>query len=150
MTAAGWGWMGVAALLAVLDWAVVAARSGLLERCAKPAVLLALLAAALTARPGHAGVHGWLLLALGFGLIGDVALSFASPGQPAGPPPAAQPPPSGLDALNFALSEEASLAQPPEPDAEQPADSAVGVAARRPGGAHRADRAGRPTGLAER
>ena len=84
MTAAGWVWVAVATVLAVLDWAAVAAGSVLLERCAKPAVLLALLAAALTAEPPHAGVHGWLVLALCFGLIGDVALSFAPPGQPVG------------------------------------------------------------------
>src|SRR3954465_5560957 len=83
MTAAGWVWMAVAAILAVLAWAGGAARSRLLERCAKPAVLLALLAAALTAHPSHAGVHGWLLLALGFGLVGDVSLSSAAAGQPA-------------------------------------------------------------------
>jgi hypothetical protein len=32
MTAAGWVWMAVAAVLAVLDWAAVAADSRLLER----------------------------------------------------------------------------------------------------------------------
>jgi uncharacterized membrane protein YhhN len=84
MTATGWVWVAVAAVLAVLDWAAVAADSRLLERCAKPAVLLALLAAALTAQPRHSGVHGWLMLALCLGLIGDVALSFAAPGHPAG------------------------------------------------------------------
>ncbi|MDQ1720772.1 MAG: YhhN family, partial [Pseudonocardiales bacterium] len=95
--------MAVATVLAVLDWAAVAAGSRLLERCAKPAVLLALLAAALTAQPRHSGVHGWLVLALCFGVIGDVALSFAPPGrppeqpaprpvwQPAGADPALQP-----------------------------------------------------------
>jgi uncharacterized membrane protein YhhN len=74
--------MAVAAILAVLDWAAVAAGSRLLERCFKPAVLLALLAAALTAKPEHSGVHGWLVLALCFGLIGDVALSFGPSGHP--------------------------------------------------------------------
>ena len=71
-------------LLAVLDWAAV----GLLPAAGtllKPAVLLALLAAALAARPGHSGVHGWLVLALCLGLVGDVALSFAPSGHPAGP-----------------------------------------------------------------
>lgn len=77
--------MAVAAVLAVLDWAAVAAGSRLWERCAKPAVLLALLAAAVTAQPRQDGVHGWLVLALCLGLIGDVALSFAAPGHPVGP-----------------------------------------------------------------
>ena len=84
MTATGWIWVAVATVLAVLDWAAVAAGSRLLERCFKPAVLLALIAAALVAQPRHSGVHGWLVLALCFGLIGDVALSFAPPGHPAG------------------------------------------------------------------
>ncbi|HEX8079534.1 MAG TPA: lysoplasmalogenase family protein [Jatrophihabitans sp.] len=86
MTAAGWIWVAVAAGLAVLDWAAVAAGSRLWERCAKPAVLLALLAAAVTAQPQQDGVHGWLVLALCLGLIGDVALSFAAPGHPVGQP----------------------------------------------------------------
>src|SRR3954453_16961832 len=119
MTAAGGVWMAVAAILAGIDWAAVAVRSRLLERCAKPAVLLALLAAASTAHPGHAGVHGWLVLALCFGLIGDVALSFASPGQLAEPAPA------------------------PLPDGGLPISSSgppVGAAARPAGGAPRADR----------
>lgn len=53
MTAAGWVWVAVATVLAVLDWTAVAAGSRLLERCAKPAVLLALIAAALAAQPRH-------------------------------------------------------------------------------------------------
>jgi uncharacterized membrane protein YhhN len=85
MTATGWFWVAVATVLAALDWAAVAAGSRVLERCAKPAVLLALIAAALTAQPGHGGVQRWLVLALCFGLIGDVALSFAGPGQLAEP-----------------------------------------------------------------
>jgi uncharacterized membrane protein YhhN len=84
MTVGGWIWVAVAAVLAALDWAAVAAGSQRLERCAKPAVLLALIAAAVTAQPRHSGVHGWLVLALCLGLIGDVALAFAPPGHPAG------------------------------------------------------------------
>jgi uncharacterized membrane protein YhhN len=82
VTATGWAWIVVAAIVAVLDWAAVAAESRMLERCVKPAVLVALIAAALTARPRHSGVHGWLVLALCFGLLGDIALSFAAPEQP--------------------------------------------------------------------
>lgn len=81
--------MAVAAVLAILDWAAVAAGSRRWERCAKPAVLLALLAAAVTAQPRQDGVHGWLVLALCLGLIGDVALSFAGPGRLAAQPAAA-------------------------------------------------------------
>jgi len=90
--------MAVAAILAVLDWAAVAAGSQLLERCFKPGVLLALIAAALTAHPVHAGVHGWLLLALCLGLLGDVALSFAPSGHPAGRPGAGTAAPAGSEA----------------------------------------------------
>ena len=120
MTAAGWVWVAVAAILAVLDWAAVAVRSRVLERCAKPAVLLALLAAALTARPVHAGVHGWLVLALCFGLVGDVALSFASESQLAPPAPRE---------VDQAGSAQVEVGGDP-----------VEVAGRPSGGAHRADR----------
>ena len=105
--------MAVATVLAALDWAAVAAGSRLLERCAKPAVLLALLAAALVAQPRHSGVHGWLLLALCFGLIGDVALSFAPPGQS----PNRQPPDQQLPAQQ--LPAQAEPGAPPSP-AERP------------------------------
>ncbi|HST49635.1 lysoplasmalogenase [Jatrophihabitans sp.] len=162
MTAAGWVWVAVAAILAVLDWAAVAARVKLLERCAKPAVLLALLAAALTAHPSHAGVHGWLLLALGFGLVGDVALSFASPGQlPA--PRRAQPDAAGGSQPEVAgetQPEVASLSQPDGPHTgiqaqldellTSPPPSPVGAAARPAAGAHRAGRTRRSARLAER
>jgi uncharacterized membrane protein YhhN len=77
--------VAVAGVLAALDWAAVAAGSVVWERCAKPGVLLALIAASVTAQPQHPGVHGWLVLALCFGLIGDVALSFAPPDHPAEP-----------------------------------------------------------------
>lgn len=110
MTAAGWIWVAVAAVLAVLDWAAVAAGSRLWERCFKPAVLLALLAAAVTAQPRQDGVHGWLTVALCLGLIGDVALSFAAPGPLAGPTPGRVP--------------GAPTGQPVEQPAEQPADNA--------------------------
>jgi uncharacterized membrane protein YhhN len=103
--------VAVAVAAAVLDWVAVANESPVLERCAKPVVLVALLAAAVTARPAHAGVHGWLVLALCCGLIGDIALSFAPAGAvPAGAVPAgavpAEPaggqPPSGLFVVGLA------------------------------------------------
>ncbi|MBV9823020.1 MAG: lysoplasmalogenase [Actinobacteria bacterium] len=110
--------MAVAAILAVLDWTAVTVRSRVLERCAKPAVLLALLAAALTAHPRHAGVHGWLVLALCFGLVGDIALSFASESQ-----------------LTPRGSEQAG--------GDSVGGEQVEVTARAPGGAHRAPSADR-------
>ncbi len=111
--------MAVAAVLAVLDWAAVAARSRVWERCAKPGVLAALLAAAVTAHPHHAAVHGWLVLALAFGLIGDVALSFAPDGRPAEAGlPAIQLPAAQLAAAQLAA---AQLAAAEPADAELPA-----------------------------
>jgi len=136
MTAAGWVWVAIAAILAVLDWAAVAAGSRLVERCAKPAVLLALIAAAVTAHPQHSGVHRWLVLALCLGLLGDVALSFAPPGQPPTPRPALQQAPTG----GLSLLEQ--VAQPVDP--AQSADPTQSAAVDEPtravvGGAHRAE-----------
>jgi uncharacterized membrane protein YhhN len=134
MTAAGWTWVAVAIVLAVLDWAAVAAGSQRLERCAKPAALLALIAAALTAQPRHSGVHGWLVLALCFGLIGDVALSFAPPGHPAEPRlparaavPAEAAAGSSIEVLRSDTGELVGAARP-----------AAEAAVRPLGGAHRA------------
>ena len=140
MTAAGWIWVAVAAVLAVLDWAAVAAGSRLWERCAKPAVLLALLAAAVTAQPRQDGVHGWLVLALCLGLIGDVALSFAAPGHPVGQPagpPADQP--AGTAAALEPVSTGQRLESPPRSGTAVPAPAASASAVPAPtGGAHRA------------
>lgn len=132
MTAAGWVWVAFATVLAALDWAAVAAGSRLLERCAKPAVLLALLAAALTADPRHPGVHVWLVLALCLGLIGDVALSFDPLEHPGGK---AEP--------RVAVS---TTAGPEAPATEAPASEALTtearaaevLAAEAPRGTHRA------------
>ena len=142
MTAAGWVWVAVATVLAVLDWAAVAAGSVVLERCAKPAVLLALLAAALTAEPPHAGVHGWLVLALCFGLIGDVALSFAPPGQPAGKPERSAGGPAGpVTPAELAAPDGQSIAEAITSDTGALVGAArpgLDPAARPSGGAHRA------------
>ena len=112
--------MAVAAVLAVLDWAAVAAGSRLWERCAKPAVLLALLAAAVTAQPRQDGVHGWLVLALCLGLIGDVALSFAAPGHPVDQP--------ADQSANRAADQsvEQAVGQPVDQSAGQPAGQSAG------------------------
>ncbi len=60
--------------LALTDWVAVARRDHRTESWAKPATLVALLvvAAALGAAGSTAGT--WLLVALGFGTLGDVAL----------------------------------------------------------------------------
>jgi uncharacterized membrane protein YhhN len=137
--------MAVAAILAVLDWAAITAGSRLLERCFKPGVLLALLVAALTAHPSHPGVHGWLVLALCLGLLGDVALSFAPPG-----PPIDRPEPRAAGAAAVSLAESLRSDAGSFVGTARPADRAAVEAADRPtpvGGAHRAPDADAPSAL---
>jgi uncharacterized membrane protein YhhN len=86
MTASVWTWLAVAGVLAVLDWAAVARRARRWERCAKPAVLVCLLVAAALANPRHPHVQGWTIAALGFGLLGDLALVFQPQPEPAAAP----------------------------------------------------------------
>jgi uncharacterized membrane protein YhhN len=74
MTGSGWEWLAVGCLLAVLDWVTVGLHARRLERWLKPAVLGCLVMAALLGHPQHAGVQGWLVAALVFGLLGDLAL----------------------------------------------------------------------------
>ncbi len=74
MTATGWAWLAAAGILAVLDWIAVAQGARQAERIVKPLVLAALVLAAVTAQPIRPGVHGWLVTALCFGLVGDLAL----------------------------------------------------------------------------
>ena len=74
MTGSGWEWLAVGCLLAVLDWVTVGLHARRLERWLKPAVLGCLVVAALLGHPQHAGVQGWLVAALLFGLLGDLAL----------------------------------------------------------------------------
>jgi uncharacterized membrane protein YhhN len=74
MTGSGWEWLAVACVLAVLDWITVGLHARWLERWLKPAVLGCLVVAAALGHPQHAGVHGWLVAALLFGLLGDLAL----------------------------------------------------------------------------
>lgn len=127
--------MAVAAVAAVIDWTAVASRSRVLERCAKPAVLLALLLAAITAEPSHSGVHGWLVLALCCGLVGDIALSFA----PADLAPANLAPadlaPADLAPIDLAPADLAPVDLAPGGPAREPVSPPQPVSA---GGAHRA------------
>jgi uncharacterized membrane protein YhhN len=74
MTPMVWWLIGLAAVLAVIDWIAVVRQSRPIELFAKPATMLALVAAAIAAHPGQDGVHLWLVLGLVFGLCGDVAL----------------------------------------------------------------------------
>jgi uncharacterized membrane protein YhhN len=64
----------VAALAAAGDWAAVAAGNKRLEYVCKPAVLVALTAAALALDPDDPTVRAWFVVALVFSLAGDVFL----------------------------------------------------------------------------
>lgn len=75
MTATGWAWLAAAGIFALVDWLAVAQDARQTERIAKPLVLVAIIAAAIAAHPLKPGVHGWLIAALGLGLVGDIALA---------------------------------------------------------------------------
>ncbi len=74
MTPLAWGLLGLAAVAAAIDWAAVAGSRLAVERVAKPAVLVLLLAAAVVLEPIDPAVRPWLLLALAASLVGDVLL----------------------------------------------------------------------------
>lgn len=75
MTPLAWGLVGIAALAAVVDWAALARDNAPIERITKPAVLLALIAAAVVAAPAAGvGTRPWLVAALVASLAGDVLL----------------------------------------------------------------------------
>ncbi len=63
-----------AAGIAVVDWWAVATRRRRLEYVAKPAVMVALLVAALAIDAGIGEVRAWFVAALGLSLAGDVFL----------------------------------------------------------------------------
>lgn len=60
--------------LALLDWYAVARSDRRLETLAKPATLAALLGVAVALGAGETDAGRWLLVALAFGLLGDVFL----------------------------------------------------------------------------
>ncbi len=61
-------------VVGVLDWWAVATGRRTLERWAKPATLMLLILAVLSAGAHHETAGLWLVTALAFGLLGDVAL----------------------------------------------------------------------------
>ncbi len=69
------------AVLALLDWYAVARGDRRLETWAKPATLAALLVAAVVLGATEDAAGRWLLVALAFGLLGDVALLGDSLGR---------------------------------------------------------------------
>lgn len=62
------------AVLALVDWYAVARDDRRTERWAKPAVLTSLMVTALVLGAAGSGTGWWLLVALFFGLLGDIAL----------------------------------------------------------------------------
>ncbi len=69
-----WALAGVTGVLAVVDWVAVARDDRRTEQWAKPATLIALIAVALAGGALEAGAGTWLVVALVFGLLGDVML----------------------------------------------------------------------------
>ena len=74
MTGAAVALLVVASLAAAGDWAAVALGNKRLEYVCKPAVLVALTAAALALDPDDPTVRAWFVVALVFSLAGDVFL----------------------------------------------------------------------------
>ena len=74
MGAVAWGWLGLAAVAAVGDWAAVATGNRRLEYVCKPATMVALIGVAATIQPAVAAQRLWWLLALALCLCGDVFL----------------------------------------------------------------------------
>lgn len=74
MTAAAGGVLGVAAILAVVDWWTVAVDRRRLEYVFKPATLAALIGLALLLDADSGAVRAWFVIALVFSLAGDVFL----------------------------------------------------------------------------
>lgn len=74
MSSASWVVAVVTAAAMVVDWWAVARDRDDVERWAKPAAMVGLLAVAALAGAGDTASGRWLLLALGLGLLGDVLL----------------------------------------------------------------------------
>lgn len=77
MAPLGWGLVAMAAVAAVVDWWAVwseTPRARLVERVAKPATLMALVALAVVTPPRTAAAQPWLVVGLMLGLVGDVLL----------------------------------------------------------------------------
>src|SRR4051812_35566134 len=68
------GFIILAALFAGVDWIAVGLENRRLEYVCKPAVMVALLAAAVTLDPNSTGQRAWFVVALVLCLIGDVLL----------------------------------------------------------------------------
>jgi uncharacterized membrane protein YhhN len=74
MTAAAWGLLAATILVAVADWVAVARSIHPLEYAAKPAVMVGLIAVALTLHPASSLERTFFVVALALGLLSDVLL----------------------------------------------------------------------------
>ncbi|GAA4401715.1 hypothetical protein GCM10023168_11590 [Fodinibacter luteus] len=81
---AGWFAAALTAAAMVADWWAVARSRAEVERWAKPAAMIGLLAVATLGGAGDTASGRWLLLALALGLVGDVLLLRDSPSRFAG------------------------------------------------------------------
>ena len=66
--------MAIAGVIAVLDWWAVATDRRDIERWAKPAVMVFLIAAAVLIPAESDWIRWWIVIGLAFGLVGDVLL----------------------------------------------------------------------------
>ena len=74
MTSPAWTFLVAAAIAAAADWFAILRLDTRLERLAKPAVIVALIAVALTMEPRLAVARPWVVAALVASLAGDVLL----------------------------------------------------------------------------
>lgn len=74
MTTAAWVLLGVAGVVAAIDWFAVNGDRMRLQYVAKPAATVAFLAVALAIEPVHGDVRTWFVVALVASLAGDVFL----------------------------------------------------------------------------
>jgi uncharacterized membrane protein YhhN len=74
VTNAAWILLGVAGVLAALDWVAVARGARRLELCCKPGATLALAGVAATLDPAHRDTRALFVVALLASLVGDVFL----------------------------------------------------------------------------
>ena len=84
MTAASWGALAMAGVLAVADWVAVARGARRSEYVLKPAVMVALVAVAVTIDPEIGGRRWWFVAALVASLAGDVFLMLRHDREEAG------------------------------------------------------------------
>lgn len=68
--------MAIAGVIAALDWWAVATDRRRIERWAKPAVMVFLIAAAVLIPAESDRIRWWIVIGLAFGLVGDVLLFF--------------------------------------------------------------------------